>query len=145
MELALGFRDLVFFCFCIFFQAIMKLECFLFVSHSFFIGGMSVHLQLSVEFEPILNVQSLQLEVYYVLKKKLYALWYLVVVFLSTLHIVFLFMHSSHHVYAHSSSSSVFITIFNDLNFSTFDDLDFLIATLSDFNLLAFSNPGLQL
>jgi len=74
MELALGFRDLVFFCFCIFFQAIMKLECFLFVSHSFFIGGMSVHLQLSVEFEPILNVQSLQLEVYYVLKKKLYAL-----------------------------------------------------------------------
>ncbi len=54
-------------------------------------------------------------------------------------------MHYSHHVYAHSNSSSVFITIFNDLNFSTFDDLDFLIATLSDFNLLAFSNPGLQL
>jgi hypothetical protein len=54
-------------------------------------------------------------------------------------------MHSSHHVYAHSGSSSVFIAIFNDLNFSTFDDLDLLIATLSDFNLLAFSNPGLQL
>ncbi len=32
-----------------------------------------------------------------------------------------------------------FITIFNDLNFSTFDDLDLLIAMLNDFNLLAFS------
>jgi hypothetical protein len=54
-------------------------------------------------------------------------------------------MHFSHHVYAHSGSSSVYITIFNDLNFSTFDDLDLLIATLSDFNFFAFSNPSLQL
>jgi len=54
-------------------------------------------------------------------------------------------MHSSHHVYTHSGSSSVSTTIFNDLNFSTFDDLDILIATFNNLNLLAFSDPNLQL
>ncbi len=68
--------------------------------------------------------------------------WY---VFIFTLHIVLLFMHSSYHVYAHSGFPSAFITIFSDLNFWTFDDLDLLIATLSNLNLLAFSNHGLQL
>jgi hypothetical protein len=58
MEVALGFRGLVFLL-CIFFQAIMKLECVLFVSHFFFTSGMSMHLHLSAMFEPILNLESL--------------------------------------------------------------------------------------
>jgi hypothetical protein len=77
----------------------MKLECVLFVSLFFFIGGMSVHLQLLAMFEPILRVFNLK---YVILLNKIICI------------VIFgfcVFVHSSHCVSIYAFFTSCFLHI----------------------------------
>ncbi len=60
-------------------------------------------------------------------------MWFLVFVFLSTLHIVFLFMHFSHHVFCTFGLFKQSYNNFQWFQFSTFDVLNLLAISVFNF------------
>ncbi len=137
MEFALGFRDFSFFL-CIFFQAIMKTwVCF--VRFTFFFS--LVECQCICQFQQCWNQswESSTWSILCFLQKNNMDCDFWLLCFCPLFRLCF-YLCILHIMFMHIRAFQVFfITIFNDLNFSTFDDLDLLIAMLNDFNLLAFS------